>query len=347
MLVLTVSLTACKREPRPRRTVAAARQLPAHPATGRDALVERCRQLAAPAAGKTTDPSVDPDSVPLPPSADDESCDPAERRLAALRAIDELTGLLRRSPAHPEVHFRVGWVYLYALENPRAAVPHLCRAMLGAAGEPKYKLTLYSAWMTPGHEEELELSLRASDLTLPWRAALEEARQLRGLDRIERARAFVEAIRAQRIIRTSRALRRQRTTARVVDLPVVLAEWSNGGPPDDLHVVLSFPRRLRARASTLRYRGGEKYRLLWGAPGPGGRWLVYGYTPEAIDAALKFARDRLPGKRVGISLEQGTRKLYLICEPRKAGFAVLWYGGKPEVSEIRGILGLDHPPGAP
>ena len=342
MLASLSAVSACKkRSTGPKAAVK--RPVKPRARVARDALTERCRVQAVSARGKATG-RVDPESVPLPPRAADGG-DPAARRLKALRAIDAINTLLKRAPRHPELHYRLGLVHLESMENPEAAIGHLCRALLGDPKEQRYRRTVLAAWMVPGRETQLELALAPSHTSLRWRRALDEARKLTGVDRLERAAAFDASIEAQAAARASRALRREVTRAKVQDIASLIRVWAQEGPADSVRVVVTFPERLRSRVRSYRHREQDPVAgsLVYASPGPGPRWTLHGRGAPAIKPVVEAARGRLRGKRIGISVAQNGRRLYLVGQLGKDHFDVRAYASKPAAPSLQALLGLAPP----
>jgi hypothetical protein len=248
--------------------------------------------------------------VALPPMLYDEpTLEPSERRLRALEAIDALKTQLKDSPHDAQLHHQLGLIFRDFMQNPDAALGHFCRALLEAPRIKDYFFAVLSQLMEPGVEPRLELALRPGDRTLPWRKALAEVRELSGIQSDDRAEAFWFMIRAQRMARTAKSLRRRRIAGKSINLITILEEWA-GRYLDSLRITVSFIRRHRSRVSTLRQRE-KALRGVFSAPGPFNRWLLLAERDNARGAILT-ASELLAGVDVGVSAIAGGRQVYLV-----------------------------------
>lgn len=298
----------------------------------RRAMMDQCKAKAIRLAGKTRFDGELP-VVEMPPTAM-AGDDGARRRLAALEAIDVLAAQLKRASYRAELYFQVGWIYLRSLENPAEAARYLCRALVLEPRVRRYELAVLTAWMGPGAEPELELALRPGERSLPWRAALKEARTLTGVSWEQRAGAFDEGVSAQRIVRNNRLMQRVRLSGRIEALADVLRAWVEPGG-DVVRLVVSFPQRYQKRNRSLRKRGEVADERVWSMPGPGPRGVVFGRGEAAVGPVLQYAASVMRRVRVGVSLRQGERRLYLIGRLEGEAMKVQAIAARPDAPAVR------------
>ncbi len=293
------------------------------------ALVDACRPLATPLEGRFVAPAQPLEESAMPRRAG-ASDDPALVRLRALEAVDELRARLRRDPESPALHLQLARIFSEVLENREARIQHLCRALLGAPQDPAIQETVLGAWMTPGAELELELALRPGDRSLPWRSALDAVRADQTLDERGRARAFEDALRAQRVIRNGAPLRRERVRARVD--ATLLTEWAAlNGPGERLRLVASVRAKDRALLTRSALEPGVTV-----SPGFDGRQLLHGHDAAAVLTSLSAA---LPGRRVFLVARVGDSQLVFVGEPEKAGgLLAKAFAVEPDDGALRAVL---------
>ncbi|MFT5430918.1 MAG: hypothetical protein ACI9OJ_001597 [Myxococcota bacterium] len=297
-----------------------------------------CQSLAVRLKRKPRDEARDPTPVPMPPLASNAGVGPAERRLLAAGALDALSERLRRDPKNPEIHLDIGRIYLNTLENPPRAAASLCRAMLLRPKEPRFQFELLAAWMSPGQETRLELAIKRGYRTLPWRKTLDQARGLKGLDAPGRAAAFIDALRAQSIIRYNRTLPRRRLKRQIDDLPEFVVRWlaEGQGAPS---IVVSVGQKYRSKIRHLLDRNDrETPPDVWTIAGPGPRWLVFGRKLPAVASTLAEASRRLRKVTIGVSVRQGDRNLYLVGRLDGVGFEMRQVAHRPDSAVVSQLL---------
>lgn len=335
--LLSVGIAACKKDAAPPARPKRAKPAVAQRSTAHRHLKLQCKQVAVSSRGKQS--KAEEGLLDMPPRADDETVSDATRRLAALEAIDLLTGRLKNDPKHAELYYQLGWIYRWSLGNDEAAVSHLCRALLLAPANERYRMAVLSTWMQAGQEQQLELALRPGERNLPWRAALVTARALTGTDWEERAQFFESAVAAQRVLRNNRLMKRRRARGMIEDIAALLDGWVaeglSPGATDDVRIVVSFPRRWRRKVANLSRRERQDVPdAVFQVEGPGPRWLVFGQGREALTSVLDYAAAALPGRRLGVSLRHGVRRLYLIGKLDAGGFKLELMAQSPDSTAI-------------
>ena len=286
------------------------------------------------ARGKRGKVDKDVPPVELPPTVDDTTVSAAERRLAALRALDELQLRLSKSPRDPDLHYSVALVHLYSLDNVDAAARHLCRAVLEAPRVAVYRHTLRAAWMRPEQEKNLELSLSPRERLLPWKSMQNSAQMIRGVEPEARAATFENMLKVAHVFRGYRRLPRDKGLKPIEDLVASLSDWAGGDK--SLWVAVIVQKRHAKRISHLFNRArADVPTAVWPALTRGQRPMIFSRGAKSLPGMVEVIDGSLRDIRITIALASGRRLLFLDGQKKKAGpFDLRYWAATPPSVQI-------------
>lgn len=334
VLLLAFGATGCKTEPLPSPKVASKSKASKRTKKRQTAIQRRCRELAVSAPGKIRryDPKAPP--VELPPTLDDSSVSPAERRLAALRALDELQLRLKKAPRDPELHYNLAVVHLYSLDNLAAASKHLCRAVLDAGNVSEYRHTLRAAWMREGQSNNLELSLSPRERLLPWRSMKKVAVSLRGVEPEVQAANFENMLEAAHVFRQHRRLPRDKGLKPIANIERSLTDWADGDKSLWIAVILSKRHAKRVAHIADRARA-DVPAAVWPGLTKGGSPMIFARGVRSLPGIMEIVNGSLGELRIRIALASGRRLLILDGQKKpKGAFELAYWAAAPPTVQI-------------